>query len=252
MSEKNNDDKIKFSKIFPRSFNLCIFISLIILSAHHHVLVNKLSSFLDPWRTYLILPLTNGLLTGFFFVLLNYYFSKYRYTAYRFSEENKFALFATGVIAGFCSIYIALDAWATYAVSLLILYTTFKQVKSFASKLSGLLRPSTRATTGDLAEFAVFFINLVVAFTVINISLNTIHNSLNIDMAFNFGPDIEGILDAIYFVLITMTTVGYGDIYPHTSLARIIVGLECLTSYILLGIMIGIISRGVKFPAVKD
>ena len=74
----------------------------------------------------------------------------------------------------------------------------------------------------------------------------------NIDMAFNFGTDIEGILDAIYFVLITMTTVGYGDIYPHTSLARIIVGLECLTSYILLGIMIGIISRGVKFPQVKD
>ena len=137
-------------------------------------------------------------------------------------------------------------------MTLKLVFINIKQVKSFTSKLSGLLHPSTRATTGDLAEFAVFFINLVVAFTVINISLNTIHNSLNTDMAFNFGTDIEGILDAIYFVLITMTTVGYGDIYPHTSLARIIVGLECLTSYILLGIMIGIISRGVKFPQVKD
>ncbi len=252
MDNKLQDESIKFKNIFPRSFNICIFISLIILSAHHRVLVTKLSAFLDPWKTYLIIPLTNGILTGIVFVILNYYFSKYRYTAHSFSKENKTALFATGVIAGFCSIYIALDEWATYTVSLLILYATFKQVKNFLSKLSGLLRPSTRATTGDLAEFAVFFINLVVAFTVINISLNTIHRSLNTDIAFNFGTDIEGILDAIYFVLITMTTVGYGDIFPHTPLARIVVGLECLTSYILLGIMIGIISRGVKFPPIKD
>ena len=58
---------------------------------------------------------------------------------------------------------------------------------------------------------------------------------------------MNALFNGVYFSIITMTTVGYGDIYPQTTLARVIVGIECLTSYILLGIMIGIISRGVDF-----
>ena len=63
---------------------------------------------------------------------------------------------------------------------------------------------------------------------------------------FNFGQGIDAIVNAVYFSVITITTVGYGDIIPHTPLARIIVAAECLTGYILLGLMIGIITRGIN------
>lgn len=169
------------------------------------------------------------------------------FTQYTFNTENKPALFLTGFIAGIACIYIVLDELTTYAITALIVYAAYINIKSFAGKLSGLLAPDERASTRDLSEFTSFFINLLITFSVINLSLNTIHISLGTQIAFNFSEGVQGILDAIYFGLITMTTVGYGDIYPHSSVARAVVGLECLTSYVLLGIMIGIVSRGVDF-----
>ena len=41
-----------------------------------------------------------------------------------------------------------------------------------------------------------------------------------------------------------MTTLGFGDIYAATTAVRLIVALQCLTSHIMFGLMIGIITRG--------
>ena len=238
----------KFKEVFLSHFNLCIFISLFILSFHHEALVSALSEYVvNPWRNFVIIPLSNALLTSLIYLGLNIWLAHKHWTQQTFRKENKTAIFITGLIGGICSIYIALDEITTYLISALILYSTYHQIKHFIKKLSGLLSPNTQATTKDLAEFAVFFINLVIAFTVINVSLNTIHNSLDLPLAFNLGQGMDAIFNGVYYSIITMTTVGYGDIYPQTTLARVIVGIECLTSYILLGIMIGIISRGVDF-----
>ena len=236
-----------FSNVFLKSFNLCIFVSMVLLAFHHRIPWYNLPGVSDIWQYYLIIPAVNSLMTGIICVLLYHYFSTRKYTAYSFEHSNKWALFFTGCIAGTLCIYIALNEAATYIISAIIIYGAYHNIKIFISKLSAMLEPNQNATTADLAGFAIFFINLLITFTVINISLNTIHISLGTDMAFNFEPGIGGILDAIYFGIITMTTVGYGDIYPHSSAARAVVSIECLTSYLLLGIMIAIIGRGIKF-----
>ncbi len=240
-----------FSNVFLTSFNLCIFVSMVLLAFHHRIPWYNIPNIPEIWQYYLIIPTINSIMTGIICVVLYHYFATRKYTTYSFERSNKWALFFTGCIAGTLCIYIALNEIATYLISFLIIYAAYHNLKIFISKLSSLLEPQKNATTSDLADFAAFFINLLITFTVINISLNTIHISLGTDIAFNFDTGIGGIIDAIYFGIITMTTVGYGDIYPHSSAARAIVSIECLTSYLLLGIMIAIIGRGIKFST-KD
>ncbi len=237
-----------FRTIFINDFNLCFFVSAVLIS-----LIPDPDEIFRAWPPvsrkfilFCLIPVFNGLITAAVSLLLNHYFTRKNYAViYYTAERSKLAL--TAFLAGFCSIYISLSDFGTYLVSLLIIYISAVNVKNFAAGLSQLLAPDTKATPRDLGRFANFFINLLITFTVINLSVNAIHGRLRLPSAFNFGQGLDGILDAVYFSIITMTTVGYGDIIPHTVVARIVVGFECLTSYFILGIMIGIITRGISF-----
>lgn len=48
---------------------------------------------------------------------------------------------------------------------------------------------------------------------------------------FEFGvnPNVKGFGDSIWWSIITVTTVGYGDIYPHTTAGRIVATLLLVT-----------------------
>ncbi len=50
-------------------------------------------------------------------------------------------------------------------------------------------------------------------------------------------------LDALYFTVITLTTVGYGDFAPHTDLGKIFSMLYILLGLGVLGSMIALISE---------
>lgn len=235
-----------FSQILMKDFNLCFFISLIILSFFPKLDFWFNTDNLRQWLAWLVIPVSNGLLTSVIALILNNYFSKKNYTIPYYTKDRT-KLFLIAFSAGFCSIYITNSSFGTYLISTFVIFLTILNIRRFAGKISQLLRPDIMASPRDIGEFANFFINLLITFTVINLSINTLHNNLNLGRAFNFGSGFREIIDALYFSVITVTTVGYGDIIPQTVLARIIVSLECLTSYLMLGIMIGIITRGIKF-----
>ncbi|WP_292436152.1 potassium channel family protein [Methylobacter sp.] len=54
-----------------------------------------------------------------------------------------------------------------------------------------------------------------------------------------FDRPIETTLDSFYFSVVTLATVGYGDIHPVGSVAKILVIIEVLLGILLLAIMVG-------------
>ncbi|KAJ6756783.1 POTASSIUM CHANNEL SUBFAMILY K [Salix purpurea] len=63
------------------------------------------------------------------------------------------------------------------------------------------------------------------------------------------GKKTNGILDAVYFSVVTMTTVGYGDLVPRTALAKL---LSCV--YVFTGMALGgiIISKAADYIVEKQ
>lgn len=61
----------------------------------------------------------------------------------------------------------------------------------------------------------------------------------NIDKS--FSTSIETTLDAIYFSVVTITTLGYGDITPKSSISKIFVMVESILGVLFLAIMIGLV-----------
>lgn len=52
--------------------------------------------------------------------------------------------------------------------------------------------------------------------------------------------------DYFYYSITTFTTLGYGDIVPHTFLQKVFVSLEVMTGYTMLGMLIMLLGKKVK------
>ena len=51
-----------------------------------------------------------------------------------------------------------------------------------------------------------------------------------------------GLLESVYVTVMTLTTVGYGDITPHTPLGRILASILILIGYSIIAIPTGLIT----------
>lgn len=62
---------------------------------------------------------------------------------------------------------------------------------------------------------------------------------------FNVEPDSFGnFFDAIYWATVSLTTVGYGDIYPVSTMGRVITMLSSILGIAIVALPAGIITAG--------
>ena len=67
-------------------------------------------------------------------------------------------------------------------------------------------------------------------------------NSIAFNVA-KLGVDQPGFRGYLYYSVVTFTTLGFGDIVPLTNWARLVVGLEVIAGYIMLGGLISIFAN---------
>lgn len=64
-------------------------------------------------------------------------------------------------------------------------------------------------------------------------------------IVFNVEPDtFDSFFDAIYWACVSLTTVGYGDLYPTSTLGRAIAMLSSLVGIAIIALPAGIITGG--------
>ena len=195
----------RLKKIFIRDFNLCFFASLCLLSLHPQIFskLNLASDIMLYW----VLPILSGMVIGLLFLFLNRNLAKLKYTKRYYSDDKK-CLFIVAFLSGFMAIYISFSPIYTYLISAFIIFLAVMNIKDFIGKLQNILSPNTYATPSVIGDFFSFFINLVITFTVINLSINSLHIYNNEPQAFAFGYGPAHDIDAFYFTVITMTTDG--------------------------------------------
>ena len=72
-------------------------------------------------------------------------------------------------------------------------------------------------------------------------------------VVFNVEPDsFDGFFDAVYWATVSLTTVGYGDIYPVSKVGRIITMISSVFGIAIVALPAGIITAGYMNEIEKD
>lgn len=132
---------------------------------------------------------------------------------------------------------------------LTVLTTIFAaiHVRAFLRHVVPLLKPRTYATWPDVAKLGHVWATLIAAFALMNTSASWVHKLVGTgDGPFGEGSDTLELLDHLYFTIVVMTTLGFGDIVPVNGGARVLVMVECVTSYVMFALSIGIVTKGIR------
>lgn len=150
-----------------------------------------------------------------------------------------------GFLAGASDILLLLHTEGVLALTLIVAFILYWNLRLFSRNIAVMLHPGSVATWGDVAELARIYLTMLAGFTLVNATLEGLHHLTGSGLPFGFMERGDLFLNSLYYTVVTMTTLGFGDIVPRTWDAKMLLIVECLVSYIMFALVIGIITRGV-------
>ena len=177
------------------------------------------------------------------FTVLEYIFTffftlEYLCRLYCSDKPREYALSFFGIIDLLSTLPLYIG-WIFGPVRYLMIVRTFRLIRVFrVFKLFSFLKEGDllmRSLVISAPKVAVFFLFMVIMV----ISMGTLMYIVEGDMPDTPFVDIP---TSIYWAVVTMTTVGYGDIAPSTLIGRILSAIVMLMGYTIMAVPTGIVS----------
>jgi len=124
-----------------------------------------------------------------------------------------------------------------WIIFLILIVAVSLNVYEFSISVKGLWGGSIVSREQTLIQFVYLYVTTILSFTFIYLCLDP-QGPYNL---FKIDNSVDPLLDLLYLSVITATTVGYGDAVPITGLAKILIMLQTVVSYVFLSILIGLI-----------
>jgi len=237
---------------FLSNYVICALFGLFVVGtfkAHE----NEIAIIYSTNITRFIIAMLSGFLVmcivGIFYLILQWQYKKRINKDLHHGEKwlirMKVTLFV-GFITGASNIYFFTSEWSIFLLTLIILVLVFLHLHRFMRTIVRVLRPGNYPTWSDIGQMMHVYMTILAAFTMITISLTIAHHFVpDSSPAFSISASPHLIIDAFYFNVVVMTTLGFGDITPLTTEARLWISFECLISYFMFGLLIGTITKGI-------
>ena len=222
----------KVSKIFDISLIALILLNVSLVIADTFslpLIVQKISGILEKISViifsieYLLRSWTADLL----FPKKNYFIAKIKYIFFFFSIIDLLAIFQF-----YLSLFFLIDLRVLRMLRIIRLFRVFK-INRYTNALSSIAKVFRNKQHELLSSIFVVLLLMIVA----SVLMYSIENSAQ--------PDVfKNAFDALWWALATLTTVGYGDIYPITVLGKILSAIIAILGIGLVAVPTGIISAG--------
>jgi len=151
-----------------------------------------------------------------------------------------------GFLGGAADILLTMSDWGILFLAILVLSVLCWNLRAFTHRSVTLLRPGSKITWTDLSELLRIYLTTLIGFTLVNAAADGLHILTGSTPPFDFMAEGgELFLNALYYTVVTMTTLGFGDIVPGTWDGKVLLIIQSLLSYFMFAFMIGLITRGV-------
>jgi voltage-gated potassium channel len=124
---------------------------------------------------------------------------------------------------------------ADFVILRLLRFTSLLNIFRFyrSSKIISVLRNLSHQVWYEILIFCIISLQCIVVAGVLFYAVENGHN-----------PQMKSIGDGIWWAIVTLTTIGYGDIYPWTSAGRVIATILGLLGIGLVALPTGILASG--------
>jgi len=145
-------------------------------------------------------------------------------------------LFVAFYIAGYMEYYVMLHRKLYWIVLAILIVAVTLSVYEFWIQLKTMWRGNVHSREKTLVQFIYLYTTTIFSFTF----LYTILYKPGFEF-FEITYPSDPFFDFLYLSIITVSTLGYGDIIPQTALAKFLVMLQTIIGYLFLYIFLGLV-----------